>query len=76
VNGIPASPRGQEQFYANFETLIGKIYLVSKDQQGCRFLQKKLEEHDPKTTEIIFSEVYPHITELMTGNAIFFFFFY
>jgi hypothetical protein len=58
----PVSPRTQEY---NFETLIGRIYHVCKDQQGCRFLQKKLEENDPKTTETIFNEVYDHISELM-----------
>jgi len=61
---IPISPRSGE-FYTEFEPLIGKIYSVSKDQQGCRFLQKKLEEEDAKTTQIIFTEVYPHINELM-----------
>lgn len=59
-------PRLPEQFYQNFDQLIGKIYLVSKDQQGCRFLQKKLEEKDPVALETIFTEVYDHITELMT----------
>lgn len=53
--------------YTNFEQLIGKIYMVSKDQQGCRFLQKKLEEQDPQTVDIIFNEVYEHINELMIG---------
>jgi len=52
--------------YTNFEQLIGKIYLVSKDQQGCRFLQKKLEEQDVKAVQTIFDEVYHYITELMT----------
>ena len=58
----PVSPRSQEY---NFDTLIGRIYHVCKDQQGCRFLQKKLEENEPKVTEIIFNEVYDHISELM-----------
>jgi hypothetical protein len=60
------SPRNQEP-YTNFEQLIGKIYTVSKDQQGCRFLQKKLEEEQPEVVEVIFKEVFDHITELMTG---------
>ncbi len=63
----PVSPRGQETYTA-FEPLIGKIYTVSKDQQGCRFLQKKLEEQDPVTVETIFKEVYDYINELMTGT--------
>lgn len=53
--------------YTNFDQLIGKIYMVSKDQQGCRFLQKKLEEQDPQTVDTIFNEVYDHINELMIG---------
>jgi len=65
------SPRATENqqttdCYTSFDQLIGKVYLVSRDQQGCRFLQKKLEEEDPQTVEIIFEEVYDHITELMT----------
>jgi hypothetical protein len=54
--------------YTNFEQLLGKIYMVSKDQQGCRFLQKKLEEQDPEVVNTIFNEVFGYITELMTGN--------
>jgi len=46
--------------------VIGQVYGLCKDQHGCRFLQRKLEENNPRTTEIIFSEVYPHIVELMT----------
>lgn len=64
-NGLGALPAG-EQIYTNFDQLVGKIYLVSKDQQGCRFLQKKLEEQDPRSVEIIFHEVFEYITELMT----------
>jgi hypothetical protein len=56
--------------YSSLDQLIGKIYLVSKDQQGCRFLQKKLEEQDAKTVQLIFDEVYHYITELMTGAFI------
>jgi len=65
VNPASLSPRSQEQLYTNFDQLIGKIYLVSKDQQGCRFLQKKLEEQEPKVVDTIFNEVYDHINELM-----------
>lgn len=68
INAAILSPRAQttETTYTNLEQLIGKIYLVSKDQQGCRFLQKKLEEQDAQATQIIFSEVFEYITELMT----------
>jgi Pumilio-family RNA binding repeat len=39
---------------------------LCKDQHGCRFLQKKLEENDPKHRDMIFSEIFPHFGELMT----------
>lgn len=46
---------------------INKIYVMCKDQHGCRFLQKVLEEDNtPKTCQIIFDEVLPHISELMS----------
>lgn len=50
----------------SIDQVIGQVYGLCKDQHGCRFLQRKLEENNPRTTEIIFSEVYPHIVELMT----------
>jgi hypothetical protein len=45
-----------------------EIYALCKDQHGCRFLQKKLEEKDPESLKIIFEETAPHIIELMTGT--------
>jgi hypothetical protein len=43
-----------------------EIYTLCKDQHGCRFLQKKLEEHNPEALQIIFDETAPHVVELMT----------
>lgn len=43
-----------------------EIYSLCKDQHGCRFLQKKLEERNPEHTQIIFDETAPHVVELMT----------
>ncbi|KAJ1920640.1 hypothetical protein H4219_001198 [Mycoemilia scoparia] len=48
------------------ESLEGKIFAVCKDQHGCRYLQKNLEEGRPELIEIIFKEVTPHFTVLMT----------
>ena len=45
------------------------IYTLCKDQHGCRFLQKKLEEKDPEHVQIIFEETAPHVVELMTGKS-------
>ncbi|KAH6642427.1 armadillo-type protein [Boeremia exigua] len=43
-----------------------EIYSLCKDQHGCRFLQKKLEEHNTEYLQIIFDETAPHVVELMT----------
>ncbi|KAF1831044.1 mRNA binding protein-like protein Pumilio 2 [Decorospora gaudefroyi] len=43
-----------------------EIYTLCKDQHGCRFLQKKLEERNPDHIQIIFDETAPHVVELMT----------
>jgi hypothetical protein len=50
----------------NVEELVGEIYSLCKDQHGCRFLQRKLDERDPKVIQTIFDEVKDHIIELMT----------
>ncbi|KAF2180251.1 ARM repeat-containing protein [Zopfia rhizophila CBS 207.26] len=43
-----------------------EIYTLCKDQHGCRFLQKKLEERNAEYLQIIFDETAPHVVELMT----------
>lgn len=45
-----------------------EIYTLCKDQHGCRFLQKKLEERNSEYLDIIFEETAPHVVELMTGK--------
>ncbi|KAG1519289.1 hypothetical protein G6F52_008765 [Rhizopus delemar] len=50
----------------NLEEMKDEIYLLCKDQNGCRYLQKKLEETNLEQREIIFNQVYPHFVELMT----------
>lgn len=53
----------------NLEEMKDEIYLLCKDQNGCRYLQKKLEETNLEQREIIFNQVYPHFVELMTGKV-------
>lgn len=53
---------------AKLEDFIGKIYDLCKDQNGCRFLQKKLEEPNRQNLQLCFEEVQPNFAELMTGN--------
>jgi len=54
--------------------MIGQIYALSKYQQGCRFLQKKLDDKNANNTKIILNELFDHLAELMTdpfGNYLF-----
>ncbi|KAA0055726.1 pumilio-like protein 12-like isoform X1 [Cucumis melo var. makuwa] len=43
----------------------GKIYLMAKDQHGCRFLQRMFSEGTKEDIEIIFGEIIHHVSELM-----------
>ncbi|KAK6341072.1 hypothetical protein TWF696_009380 [Orbilia brochopaga] len=54
--------------FSNLEidALGSEIYLLCKDQHGCRFLQRKLEEQNAKDVEVIFRETQAFIVELMT----------
>lgn len=56
-----------DEMYSNVSVpeLVGQIYGLCKDQHGCRFLQKKLEERNEQDIQIIFEEVREHFTELM-----------
>jgi hypothetical protein len=51
---------------APLSTYQGRMYELCKDQHGCRYLQRKLEEGVPDQIEFIFQETYPYIIELMT----------
>lgn len=48
------------------EDLRGELSQLCKDQYGCRFLQKKLEENVPAQCDLIFNETFPYFAELMT----------
>ncbi|KAN0060726.1 hypothetical protein ACQY0O_007384 [Thecaphora frezii] len=48
------------------EDLQGEIFALCKDQHGCRYLQKKLEEGLPSHRDMIFAETFHHFAELMT----------
>jgi hypothetical protein len=50
----------------SLESLGGEIYTLCKDQHGCRFLQKKLEERNPDHIHMIWLETNQHVVELMT----------
>ena len=48
------------------EDVHGRVVELCKDQHGCRFLQRKIEENDPETFTMIFEETKDHIVDLMT----------
>ncbi|XP_044478415.1 uncharacterized protein LOC123205513 [Mangifera indica] len=43
----------------------GYIYLMAKDQNGCRFLQRVFDEGTYQDVQTIFNEVIDHVVELM-----------
>uniref|UniRef100_A0A5B6YK23 PUM-HD domain-containing protein n=2 Tax=Davidia involucrata TaxID=16924 RepID=A0A5B6YK23_DAVIN len=54
------------QKFNSIDELTGRIYLMAKDQHGCRFLQRKFTEGTQEDVEKIFHEIIVHIVELMT----------
>ncbi|KAI1497031.1 armadillo-type protein [Biscogniauxia marginata] len=54
--------------YANLplEQVGGTIYELCKDQHGCRYLQKQLENRVPEQVHMIWVETNQHVVELMT----------
>uniref|UniRef100_A0A060T4L6 ARAD1C41778p n=1 Tax=Blastobotrys adeninivorans TaxID=409370 RepID=A0A060T4L6_BLAAD len=51
---------------ADLESMASEIYSLCKDQHGCRFLQKKLQEQNPRYVDLVFTHTCPHVVELMT----------
>lgn len=61
-----AAEEAQAKFQSiQIDQLVGEIYSLCKDQHGCRFLQRKLEERDEETVRTIFQEVHTHMVDLM-----------
>ncbi|KAL9085522.1 MAG: hypothetical protein Q9165_007567 [Trypethelium subeluteriae] len=52
--------------HVELEQIKGEIYGLCKDQHGCRFLQKQLEDREPEHIQMIFAETSDHVVELMT----------
>lgn len=48
------------------ESFGGRIYQLCKDQHGCRYLQKQLENRDPEHIKKVWLETCSHVVELMT----------
>lgn len=50
----------------SLESIGGTIYELCKDQHGCRYLQKQLENRNPDQVHMIWLETNEHVVELMT----------
>ncbi|XP_022763702.1 uncharacterized protein LOC111309108 isoform X2 [Durio zibethinus] len=51
--------------YNSLAEARGYIYLIAKDQHGCRFLQRLFDEGTQQDVRIIFKEIIGHVVELM-----------
>ncbi|XP_022966829.1 pumilio homolog 12-like isoform X1 [Cucurbita maxima] len=49
----------------SLDEATGKIYLMAKDQHGCRFLQRMFSEGTKEDIDMIFNEIIQHVSELM-----------
>ncbi|KAK4784990.1 hypothetical protein SAY86_001679 [Trapa natans] len=59
--------------YGCVNEVRGSIYHLAMDQNGCRYLQRKILEGSPYEVAIIFQEILEHISDLMTdpfGNYV------
>ncbi|EEF43569.1 Pumilio domain-containing protein C6G9.14, putative [Ricinus communis] len=59
---------GKHGNYSSLEQVRGRMAMVARDQDGCRFLQKKVEELIPEQTEMIFLEVKDHLYDLIVDQ--------
>ncbi|OBZ85802.1 Pumilio domain-containing protein C6G9.14 [Choanephora cucurbitarum] len=60
------SKRQQDRFAnAQLDQFVGKLYDLCKDQNGCRFLQRQIEQ-DKGQLDLVFDEIHGHFIELMT----------
>ncbi|CAO3609133.1 unnamed protein product [Cunninghamella blakesleeana] len=54
---------------ANLDDFKGHLYELAKDQNGCRFLQRKIEDtNNTHAIQAIYDEIHSHFVELMTNS--------
>jgi hypothetical protein len=57
---------------ASLEDFSGHLYELAKDQNGCRFLQRKIEDTSQNNNQAItaiYEEIHGHFVELMTSKC-------
>ncbi|XP_039063907.1 pumilio homolog 2-like [Hibiscus syriacus] len=59
------SPFSLPPKYNSLAEARGHIYLLAKDQHGCRFLQRLFDEGTRQDVQMIFKEIVDHVVELM-----------
>ncbi|XP_022749110.1 putative pumilio homolog 7, chloroplastic [Durio zibethinus] len=59
------SPFSLPPKYDSLAEARGYIYLLAKDQHGCRFLQRLFDEGTQQDVQTIFKEISDHVVELM-----------
>ncbi|KAI3962965.1 hypothetical protein MKW92_012763 [Papaver armeniacum] len=55
------------KMYNTLKDAQGRICYLAKDQNGCRFLQRKFDEGDRQEIQIIFDEIIHNVNELMVN---------
>lgn len=55
------------KMYNTLKDAQGRICYLAKDQNGCRFLQRKFDEGDRQEIQIIFDEIIHSMNELMVN---------
>lgn len=70
--GTAHSEASDSSRFANvpLESIRGDILTLCKDQHGCRYLQKTLEDKNPEHLEMIFNETKGSMVDLMTGKLL------
>ncbi|KAK8617551.1 hypothetical protein V6N13_080461 [Hibiscus sabdariffa] len=59
------SPFSLPPKYNSLAEARGYIYLIAKDQHGCRFLQRLFDDGTRQDVQMIFKEIIDHVVELM-----------
>ncbi|WBW72957.1 RNA-binding protein [Schizosaccharomyces osmophilus] len=60
-----ASNKLKNMEFPSLDEMLGRIPLICKDQHGCRYLQKLLDENPKTNASLVYNEVVSSIVELM-----------